>query len=259
MQGSHVVFSTSSSYSRFKKVRLDANVDTVDTRLAPDYCNDDNDELSACLELTENGNYVKDGVSQNYIRASTVKLLRTYRRCLKRKCDELACELCHRGLTNTVTTTKTGTTEKAGAAGSSSGGGEGDYQLVQHEVLYSVTTAYEVLEFLGRGTFGQVVKCWKKGTNEIVAIKILKNHPSYARQGAIEVSILSRLSHENADEFNFVRAHECFQHKNHTCLVFEMLEQNLYDFLKQAKFKPLPLASIRPITQQVCMYMYVCM
>lgn len=41
---------------------------------------------------------------------------------------------------------------------------------------------YEVLEFLGRGTFGQVVKCWKKGTNEIVAIKILKNHPSYARQ-----------------------------------------------------------------------------
>lgn len=48
---------------------------------------------------------------------------------------------------------------------------------------------YEVLEFLGRGTFGQVVKCWKKGTNEIVAIKILKNHPSYARQGQIEVSI----------------------------------------------------------------------
>lgn len=35
-----------------------------------------------------------------------------------------------------------------------------------------------------------MVKCWKKGTNEIVAIKILKNHPSYARQGQIEVSNL---------------------------------------------------------------------
>jgi serine/threonine protein kinase len=46
---------------------------------------------------------------------------------------------------------------------------------------------YEVLEFLGKGTFGQVVKAWKKGTNEIVAIKILKKHPSYARQGQIEV------------------------------------------------------------------------
>ncbi|XP_026472877.1 homeodomain-interacting protein kinase 2-like isoform X2 [Ctenocephalides felis] len=133
----------------------------------------------------------------------------------------------------------------------SSSGADGDYQLVQHEVLYSMANQYEVLEFLGRGTFGQVVKCWKKGTNEIVAIKILKNHPSYARQGQIEVSILSRLSQENADEFNFVRAFECFQHKNHTCLVFEMLEQNLYDFLKQNKFSPLPLKFIRPILQQV--------
>lgn len=73
----------------------------------------------------------------------------------------------------------------AGAAGTASG--DGDYQLVQHEVLCSLKSSYEVLEFLGRGTFGQVVKCWKRGTNEVVAIKILKNHPSYARQGQIEV------------------------------------------------------------------------
>lgn len=58
---------------------------------------------------------------------------------------------------------------------------------MQHETLFSLTAQYEVLEFLGRGTFGQVVKCWKKGTSDIVAIKILKNHPSYARQGQIEV------------------------------------------------------------------------
>lgn len=87
---------------------------------------------------------------------------------------------------------------KTGGGGKGGGGGasnsDGDYQLVQHEVLYSpLNNQYEVLEFLGRGTFGQVAKCWKKGTNEIVAIKILKNHPSYARQGQIEVSILSRL------------------------------------------------------------------
>ncbi|KAL4623761.1 homeodomain-interacting protein kinase 1-like isoform X1 [Arapaima gigas] len=134
---------------------------------------------------------------------------------------------------------------------SSNSHSEGDYQLVQHEILCSMSNSYEVLEFLGRGTFGQVAKCWKRGTNEIVAIKILKNHPSYARQGQIEVSILSLLSTENADEFNFVRSLECFQHKSHTCLVFEMLEQNLYDFLKHSKFSPLPLKCIRPVLQQV--------
>ena len=65
------------------------------------------------------------------------------------------------------------------------------------------------------------------------------------------MSILQRLSAENGDDYNFVRAYECFVHKMHTCLVFEMLEQNLYDFLKQNKFSPLPLKYIRPILQQV--------
>jgi len=137
-------------------------------------------------------------------------------------------------------------THDGGAAG-----GDGDYQVVQHEVLCSMKNTYEVLDFLGRGTFGQVVKCWKRGTGEVVAVKILKNHPSYARQGQIEVGILARLSGENADEHNLVRAFECFQHRSHTCLVFEMLEQNLYDFLKQNKFSPLPLKVIRPVLQQV--------
>lgn len=50
--------------------------------------------------------------------------------------------------TTTTTTTTTGQQGKQGA--------DGDYQLVQHEVLYSMTNQYEVLEFLGRGTFGQV-------------------------------------------------------------------------------------------------------
>ncbi|KAG7268135.1 hypothetical protein CRUP_010089, partial [Coryphaenoides rupestris] len=159
-------------------------------------------------------------------------------------------EATHDGST-AVIAARRGLEAAAGAAITRVGSVDGDYQLVQHEVLCSAKNSYEVLEFLGRGTFGQVVKCWKRGTNDVVAVKILKNQPSYARQGQIEVGILSRLSSENADEHNVVRALECFQHRSHTCLVFEMLEQNLYDFLKQNKFNPLPLKIIRPILQQV--------
>uniref|UniRef100_A0A5F9CTB9 Homeodomain interacting protein kinase 1 n=1 Tax=Oryctolagus cuniculus TaxID=9986 RepID=A0A5F9CTB9_RABIT len=197
--------------------------------------------------------------SQTLTHRGNVTLLEPYQKCgLKRKSEEVDSNgsvqiieehpplmLQNRTVVGAAATTTTVTTK------SSSSSGEGDYQLVQHEILCSMTNSYEVLEFLGRGTFGQVAKCWKRSTKEIVAIKILKNHPSYARQGQIEVSILSRLSSENADEYNFVRSYECFQHKNHTCLVFEMLEQNLYDFLKQNKFSPLPLKYIRPILQQV--------
>ncbi|XP_078271011.1 homeodomain-interacting protein kinase 3-like [Rhinoraja longicauda] len=191
---------------------------------------------------------------------ASLTLLENYQRCgLKRKSEELdnrgsAMQIVDElsimpammqvGVGNPVSVVTT-------ASKQNSASGDGDYHLMQHEVLCSMKNTYEVLDFLGRGTFGQVVKCWKRGTNEIVAIKILKNHPSYARQGQIEVGILAQLSNENADEFNFVRAYECFQHQNHTCLVFEMLEQNLYDFLKQNKFSPLPLKVIRPILQQV--------
>ncbi|EEC06452.1 hipk, putative [Ixodes scapularis] len=169
---------------------------------------------------------------------------------LKRRADH-ACGLASRRQPCSSSSVPGKAAAAAAVAPSKASASEGDYQLVQHEVLYSAAHQYEVLEFLGRGTFGQVVKCWKKGTNEIVAIKILKNHPSYARQGQIEVSILHRLAQEPADEFNFVRALECFSHKSHTCLVFEMLEQNLYDFLKHNKFSPLPLKCIRPVLQQV--------
>eukprot|EP00794_Sanderia_malayensis_P018113 gene18113-19922_t len=126
-----------------------------------------------------------------------------------------------------------------------------DYKITAHEILRSYTGEYEVLEFLGRGTFGQVVKCWKRHTNELVAVKISKDHPSYKKQAEIEVNILSLLMQEDSEEHNFVRAVECFTHKNHTCVVFEMLQQNLYDFLRSTKFRPLPLKYVRPILHQV--------
>ena len=54
-----------------------------------------------------------------------------------------------------------------------------DFCFQKNEILCSpYNNQYEVLDFLGRGTFGQVVKAWKKGTNEIVAIKILKKYAS---------------------------------------------------------------------------------
>lgn len=51
----------------------------------------------------------------------------------------------------------------------------GANKQVQHEILTSASSAYEVLEFLGEGTFGRVAKCLKRDSREIVAIKILKD------------------------------------------------------------------------------------
>ena len=51
-------------------------------------------------------------------------------------------------------------------------------------------TSYRIVELLGEGTFGQVVKCVNLDTGKEVAIKILKNHSAYFKQGLFEVAVL---------------------------------------------------------------------
>jgi len=41
-------------------------------------------------------------------------------------------------------------------AGGSSSNSDGDYKVTTHEKLCSLTSTYDVLDFLGKGTFGQV-------------------------------------------------------------------------------------------------------
>ena len=126
------------------------------------------------------------------------------------------------------------------------------YQLDAHLTPVSnQTNSVSPSTFPGRGTFGQVVRCWKRETHEVVALKILKNLPCYTKQGQVEVEVLTKLSQVSADEFNFVRAYESFSHQGHICIVFELLHVNLYEYLKCNRFQPLPLKHVRPIAQQV--------
>lgn len=42
-------------------------------------------------------------------------------------------------------------------------------------LVNTISDNYEILNVLGVGTFGQVLKCLKLDTAEIVAVKVLKN------------------------------------------------------------------------------------
>ena len=46
---------------------------------------------------------------------------------------------------------------------------------------------YLILDVLGQGTFGQVVKCQNMKTHEIVAVKVVKNKPAYFNQSMMEL------------------------------------------------------------------------
>jgi serine/threonine protein kinase len=50
-----------------------------------------------------------------------------------------------------------------------------------------------VITFLGKGAFGQVVKCIELSTGEEFAVKILKNKRNYYCQGIVEVKIMLKV------------------------------------------------------------------
>ena len=127
---------------------------------------------------------------------------------------------------------------------------EGDFVLYANQIIVSSSSGkrYTILDKVGKGTFGQVAKCMTDDGCHF-AIKIVRSKPAYTNQALVEHMILSQLNGENRCKY-IVKYYECFMHQNHLCLVFELLAVNLYDLLRQNKFKGLSLNLIRMIVKQ---------
>ncbi|XP_041646135.1 homeodomain-interacting protein kinase 1-like [Cheilinus undulatus] len=118
------------------------------------------------------------------------------------------------------------------------------------ETLYSCTSAYSVLEIMGEGCFGKVAKCVKESTKEMVAVKILKNIPGLIQDVDKEEAMLEAISTLNPDKTYLVKFYERFRYMGQTCLVFEMLDINLYTMIEELGTS-LYVHDIRPIAHQL--------
>ncbi|KAM6360720.1 homeodomain-interacting protein kinase 4 [Pluvialis apricaria] len=110
---------------------------------------------------------------------------------------------------------------------------------------------YSMVAAVGKGTFGEVTQGWRRSTGEMVAIKILKNEGHRGQVVRNELRLLQALREVDTEEAHVVRFFESFSDGACTYLVFELLEQNLFDYQKQNNFLPLPVRHIRTITAQV--------
>ncbi|KAJ5216659.1 uncharacterized protein N7498_003066 [Penicillium cinerascens] len=104
----------------------------------------------------------------------------------------------------------------------------GDYNIVMGDHL---AYRYEVVDVLGKGSFGQVVRCVDHKTGALVAIKIIRNKKRFHQQALIEVNLLRKLKDWDPDRrhsvVNFV---ENFYFRGHLCISTELLGINLYEF-----------------------------
>ncbi|KAF7522633.1 hypothetical protein PCG10_007353 [Penicillium crustosum] len=134
---------------------------------------------------------------------------------------------------------------------------DSDYILYVNDILGSEEAGhknrYLILDVLGQGTFGQVVKCQNLKTGEVVAVKVIKNKTAYFNQSMMEVSVLDLLNskYDKNDDHHLLRLKDTFIHRQHLCLAFELLSVNLYELIKQNQFRGLSTTLVRVFAQQL--------
>lgn len=131
---------------------------------------------------------------------------------------------------------------------------ENDYILYVNDILGTdENRRYLALNLLGKGTFGQVVKCQNMATMEVVAVKVIKNKPAFLNQSMMEVTVLEHIQQhvDRHSKHNLLHLKDRFMHKDHLCLVFELLSLNLYEVIKKNEFRGLGINVVRVFAQQL--------
>ncbi|CAO3676635.1 unnamed protein product [Rhizopus stolonifer] len=125
----------------------------------------------------------------------------------------------------------------------------GDYLIQLRDHL---DYRYEVLEVMGKGSFGQVLKCFDHRSGQTVAVKIIRNKKRFHAQALTEIKILEDLiTWDPDDKYNNVRMLGHFTFRNHLCITFECLSINLYEFIKINGYQGFSMGLIKRFATQL--------
>lgn len=120
---------------------------------------------------------------------------------------------------------------------------KGNYRVTTRD---HIAYRYEILGFLGKGSFGIALKCFDHKNKEEVALKIIKNKKKYYYQAGVELKLLKYLKeHDLEDTMNIIHMKDYSVFRSHLCISFELMSINLYEFLKMSDFEGLSLGLIR--------------
>ncbi|KAI9760371.1 MAG: hypothetical protein M1840_002553 [Geoglossum simile] len=125
----------------------------------------------------------------------------------------------------------------------------GDYTIVNGDHL---AYRYEIIDVLGKGSFGQVVRCVDHKNGGLVAVKIIRNKKRFHQQALVEVNILQKLREwDPHNKHSMVSFTQSFYFRGHLCISTELLGMNLYEFIKSNDFRGFSLKLIRRFTKQL--------
>ncbi|KAG1696664.1 Dual specificity tyrosine-phosphorylation-regulated kinase 4 [Nymphon striatum] len=109
---------------------------------------------------------------------------------------------------------------------------------------------YEILDVIGKGSFGEVIKALDHKTKKHVAIKIIRNKQRFHHQALIEVKILEHLTKKDKDhQYNVIHMEDNFYFRNHLCIVFELMSMNLYQLITKNNYQGFSITLIKKFAQ----------
>ena len=119
-----------------------------------------------------------------------------------------------------------------------------------------VINKYHVVDFLGQGISGRVYEVYKNNdTKNRYALKIIKNKKVYLNQSLIELKIVTTLnknfSSNNHNDSHIITVYDYFFYQEHLCIIFELLNENLYQLLQHNHLQGISLNSINFIIKQL--------
>lgn len=109
-----------------------------------------------------------------------------------------------------------------------------------------------IVRLLGQGTFGKVVEAYDKQRKVRCAVKIIRSVQKYRDASKIELRVLSTLaSNDKTNRNKCIHLRDCFDFRNHICIVTDLLGQSVFDFLKSNSFVPFPSSQIQSFARQL--------
>ncbi|KAE8147474.1 kinase-like domain-containing protein [Aspergillus avenaceus] len=115
-----------------------------------------------------------------------------------------------------------------------------------------LTDRYSIVKLLGQGTFGKVVEAYDKQRKTHCAVKIIRSIQKYRDASRIELRVLSTLSsNDKLNRNKCIHLRDCFDYRNHICIVTDLLGQSVFDFLKGNAFVPFPSSQIQNFARQL--------
>lgn len=109
-----------------------------------------------------------------------------------------------------------------------------------------------ITKLLGQGTFGKVVQAYNPKRREHVAVKIVRSVQKYRDAARLELRVLQTLrENDEHNKFRCIHLRDCFDFHGHICIVTDLLQSSLFDFLKANSFVPFPNSHIQSFAKQL--------